>query len=63
MTKQKTHVAVHTSRYTLCRWARQAVEDMGHRVVSTTYYRECGHTARANMDVCRQCHRLSSRGD
>ena len=61
--KGKTHIAPTTSRYTLCKWARWVIEDMGHRVVSTTYYRECSPAARAELtNVCRECHRLSSQG-
>ena len=59
---QQTHIAVHTSAYTLCRWAWQVVEDMGHRVVSTTYHRECSTRERAAMNTCRECYRIS-RGD
>ena len=51
----KTHLAHTTSHYTLCRFARWAVERMGHRVVSTTYYSLCPDRERSSMDTCREC--------
>lgn len=51
----KTCIAVHTSRYTICGWLREAVLDMGHRVVSNTYHRECSTRERQRMDTCPNC--------